>query len=72
MHSRMHYPFAVNLDRCVGSYNILNNLSNRVCVPNKTEDLNLNIFNMIAGINESKPLTKHTCKCECKFDGKKM
>ena len=67
-----YYPFAVNLDRCVGSYNILNNLSNRVCVPNKTEDLNLNIFNMIAGINESKTLTKHTCKCECKFDGNKM
>ena len=27
---------------------------------------------MIAGINESKILTKHiSCKCECKFDGRK-
>ena len=46
-----YYPFAVNLDRCVGSRNTLNDLSNKVCVSNKTEDLNLNVFNMIIGIN---------------------
>ena len=38
-----YYPFAVNLDTCMGSCNTLNELSNRVCVPNKTEDLNLNV-----------------------------
>ena len=39
---------------------------------NKTEDLNLRMFNMITGINESKILTKHiSCKCKCKFDGRK-
>ena len=27
------YPFAVKLDRCIGSYNTLNDLSNEVCVP---------------------------------------
>ena len=31
----------------------------KVCVLNKTEDLNLSIFNMITGINESKTLTKY-------------
>ena len=36
-----YYQFAVNLDRCVGSCNTLNDLSNRVYVPNKTEYLNL-------------------------------
>ena len=34
-----YYLFAVNLDRCVRSCYTLNDLSNRVCVPNKTEDL---------------------------------
>ena len=29
-----YYPFAVKLDRCVGSCNTLNDLSNKVCVPN--------------------------------------
>ena len=67
-----YYPFSDKLDRCVGSCNTLNDLSNKVCVPNKTEDLNLSVFNMITGINESKTLTKHiSCECKCKFDEKK-
>ena len=68
-----NYPFAVKLDRCVGSCNALNDLSNKVCVPNKTEDLNLILFNMITRINESKILTKDIShECKCRFDGKKM
>ena len=31
---------------------------NKVCVLNKTEDLNLSIFNMITGLNELKILIK--------------
>ena len=54
-----YYPFAVNLDRWVGSCNTLNDLSNKVCVPTKTEDLNLSVFNKITGINESEILAKH-------------
>ena len=39
-----------------------------MCVPNKTEDSNLSMFNMTIGINESKILTKHiSCECKCKF-----
>ena len=30
-----YYPFAVKLDRCVGSCNTRNDLSNKVFVPNK-------------------------------------
>ena len=41
----------------------LNDLSKRVCVPNKTEGLNLSAFNMITWINESKILAKHM-SCE--------
>ena len=29
-----YYPFAVKLDRCVGSCSALNDLSNKVCAPN--------------------------------------
>ena len=55
-----HYsPFAVKLDRCVGSRNTINDFSNKVYVPNKAEDLNLSMFDIITGINESKALTKH-------------
>ena len=64
--------FAVKLDSCVGRCNTLNDLSNKVCVPNKTEDLNRGVFNMITGINESKTLTKHiSCERNYRFDGRK-
>ena len=68
-----YYQLAVKWDRCVGSCSTLNDLSNKVCIPNKTEGLNLIVFNMITGINESKTLTKHiSSKCKCKFDGKNV
>ena len=54
-----HYdPFVVNLERCAGNCNSLNDLSIKVCVPNKTEDLNLSVLNIIIGINKLKTLTK--------------
>ena len=65
------YPFSIKLNRFVGSWNTLNDLSNKLCIPNKTEDLKLSVFNMITRVNESKTLTKDiSCKCKCKFDSR--
>ena len=67
-----YYPFAFKSDECVGSCNTLDDLSNKVCVPNKTEEFDIHVFNMLTGKNESKFLTKDiSCKCKFKFDGKK-
>ena len=66
-----YYSFVVKLDRCDGSRNTLNDLSRKLCVPNKTEDLNLSIFNMITGLNELKTLIKYIYECKCRFDGRK-
>ena len=61
-----YYPFEFKLDRWVGICNILNDLSNKACIPNKPEDLNLSLFSKIKGINKSKTLTKHiSCECKC-------
>ena len=66
-----YYPFSVKLDRCVGSCNTINDLSNKLCVPSKTEDLDLSLFNIVTGINESKTLTKHIpCECKSRFNQK--
>ena len=48
------YPFAVKLDRCAGSFNTLNELSNKVYFPNKIEDVNQGMFNMITGKTNQK------------------
>ena len=67
-----YYPFAVNQNRCVRSCNTLNDFSDKICVLNRTYDLNLSVLNMFTEGNESKILTKHaSCKCKCKFDGRK-
>ena len=66
-----YYPFTIKLDKCVGSCNTVNDLPNKVCIPNQTEDLNLNVLHVITGINELKTLAKYiSCECKCKFDGK--
>ena len=63
--------YSQELDRCFGSFNT-HDLSNKLCVLNKTKNLNLSVFNMITGINESKTLTKHkSCECRRKVDGRK-
>ena len=67
-----YYSFAVKLDRCAGSCNTINDVSNKACVLNKSEELNLSVFSMITRINESKTLSKHiSCESKCKFDRKK-
>ena len=40
------------LDRCNRSCNMLDHLSSKKYVPNKTEDVNLNAFNMKIRINK--------------------
>ena len=44
-----YYPFAVKLDGCFASSNLPNDFSNKVCVPSKTEDLDIHVFDMITG-----------------------
>ena len=51
IHEFQYYPFAVKLDRCIGSWNTLFDFCNKVCIPNKTDYLNLSVFNIITGLN---------------------
>ena len=46
-----YYPSAIKLDKFLGGCNTLNDLSNKVYVLYKTDDLNIYVFNMITGKN---------------------
>ena len=39
------------LHTCNGSFNTFDDPSGRICIPNKTGEVNLNAFNMITRIN---------------------
>ena len=59
----------VSLDRSNGSWNSLDDLSRKLCVPNKTED----VFILITKTIGSKTLQKHiSYDCKCIFDGRKV
>ena len=64
-----YYSFMISLDKCNGSCNSVDDLSVKICVPNKTKSVNVKVFNMASKINETKILTKHiSCDCKRKFD----
>ena len=68
----LYYPFIVNLDRCDGSCNTVEDLLGTICVPNKIQDINLKVFNMSKGTNEPRRVIKHTSsKCIREFDSRK-
>ena len=48
-------------------------LSRRICIPNKTKDVTLNVFNTITWLNWSKTLPKHVSHdCKRKLDSEKF
>ena len=49
----------IKLDSCNRICNTLDDPYDRICGPNKTEDVNSNVFDMITRTNESKTLSKH-------------
>ena len=51
------YAIMISLGKRGESCNNLDDLSSRTCVSNKTEEINLNVFNIITGLNESKTKT---------------
>ena len=64
-----YYPFMINLDKCNGSSNVVNDLSTKIFVPSNTKDINVKVFNVIKKINEAKTSVKHdSCDCKCKFN----
>ena len=53
------YTFMISLNKCSRSSNAIDDLSTKICVPCKTKEVNVKIFNMITNINEAKTLVKH-------------
>ena len=47
-----YYPFMITLNKYRGNCNTFNEISGTISVPNKTENVNLNVFNLITRTNK--------------------
>ena len=43
-----YYPFMIVLDKFSKNCSSFENLSTKICIPDKTKDINIKVFNMIA------------------------
>ena len=65
----MFYPFSVEINKCSGNCNNINDPYARMCVPDVTKDLKVKVFNLMSRTNETRQIKWHeSCKCICKLD----
>ena len=47
-----YYPFIISINRCDGKCNTVEDLFDRICAPNKIDNVNWKVFNIVKGTNE--------------------
>ena len=59
----LFYGFTVSVDKCRGS-NTIDDPYAQICVLDKVRKMNLKVFNVMSGVNETKFLVQHeSCGC---------
>ena len=48
------YPYSISTTKCSDSYNNINDRYAKLCVPDVFKNLNVNVFNLISWINETR------------------
>ena len=60
------YLVTVSVDNCIGSCNTINDSYAWVCVSNKVKNMNVEVYNLMSGVNETRFLVQHeSCDCKC-------
>ena len=63
------FIFSIKTSNCSSSCNNINNPLTKLCVPDDVKNLNIKVFNIVSGTNETRLRESHeTCKCECRFN----
>ena len=58
----MFFPFSIKTSKCSGSCNNINNPCAKLCVPDVVKNLNVKVFNLVSGTNETRRIEWHeTC-----------
>ena len=65
----LFYPYNVQVKKCSGSCNTLDNPIEKLCVPNVIKGLNMKVYNFLTMLNETRYVLWHeSCKCVCKLN----
>ena len=65
----LFYPYNVQVNKCNGSCNTLEDPMARLCVPNINKNVNMKVYNFLTRLNETRYVLWHgNCKCVCKLN----
>ena len=60
------YPYSIEINKCKGSCNIINDPYAKICVPDTIKNINVKVFNLMPRTNGTRQIKWHkTCKCRC-------
>ena len=63
------YPFSIKISNCSGNCSNINDPHSKICVPDIIKSLNVKVFNLMLGTNETRFREWHeTCRCECRLN----
>ena len=48
------YPYSIEVNKCSGSCNNINDLYSKLCVPDVVKNINATVFNLISRTNETR------------------
>ena len=65
----LFYPYNVQVNKCSGSCNTLDNPMAKLCVPNVIKGVNMQVYIFLMRLNETRNVLWHeSCKCVCKLN----
>ena len=63
------YPYSIELNKCSGGCNNINDPYSKLCVPDVVKNINVKVFNLMSRTNEKRHIKWHdTCKCNCRSE----
>ena len=63
------YPYSIEVNKCSGSCNSINDSYAKLCVPDVIKNINVKVFNLMSRANETRDIKWHKiCKCKFRLD----
>ena len=65
----LFYLYNVQVNKCSGSCNTLDDPMTRICVPKIIKNINMKVYNFLIRLNETRNVLWHeSCKCVCRLN----